>query len=359
MNPQRAAPLLVIGHFPPPVNGQSVMTQIVAEHLAARVPVTRVPIGKGSAVSKIVGHLRAARHLLGGRGGGAAYSTPPGNRSLWLFLLIVAAARMRGVKLFVHHHSFRPIAAGPLAAMRLLTYIGGDRIHHIFLSDAMRARFFATYVRADPASCSVVPNAFAYPPIASFAREAPAATQVLGHISVLTREKGLLRVLDVFDRLRAQGRPVRLVIAGPVADKTLTAPIAEAARRHGAAFEYRGATFGEQKARFFLDVDLLLLPSTLIDEADPIVILEAYASGAAVMASDRGCIPERLVSPEAILTLDPTADTARVGDTLDAIACRGPEIRALHRAHALKMHVEAQALAEALWHRIEAAQRGS
>lgn len=356
---QRAAALLVIGQFPPPVNGQSVMTQLVADQLAARLPVVRVPIGGTGAATKILGHLRALKALLKRPGGGAAYSTPPGNRSLWLFLMIVVAARLRGIKLFVHHHSFRPIAAGPLAAMRLLNIIGGDGIHHIFLSETMRVRFFATYSSAAPGNSSVVPNAFAYPPAPVSPRYMHAATQIIGHISVLTREKGLIRVIDVFDRLRAQGRRVRLVVAGPIADESLAVPIAEAERRHGAAFENRGPVFGEQKANFFRDIDLLLLPSTLIDEADPIVIQEAYASGAAVMASDRGCISERLASPEAILTLEAARDTARVGAALDAITRSGPEIRSVYRAHALKMHLEARTLAKALWHRIETDHRES
>ena len=57
---------------------------------------------------------------------------------------------------------------------------------------------------------------------------------------------------------------------------------------------------------------MFLLPSRLIDEADPLVLLEAFAAGTAAMASERGCIPDRVMAPTHLMRMDPEQDVARI-----------------------------------------------
>lgn len=341
-------PLAVIGLFPPPVHGQSVLTEKMAAFLETQVPVIRLSLGRQSVFSKIGMHLQAALRLLTLGGRRTVYSTPPGQKGLWLFLLIVAAARLSRRRLFIHHHSFRVISAGPLLAMRLGNALGGPNIHHIFLGERMRDGFCSLY-KPPPQGfrASVVPNAFAYPPPAT-APVPRTGRLTVGHISNLTMEKGVGRVIDLFERLRREGRDIRLVLAGPVSDPKLTPLIAASQSRHKDAFDYRGPVYGEAKTRFFADIDLLLLPSSLVDEADPLVIQEAYEAGVDVMASNRGCIAERLRRQDAFLTLDPVQDAAQIGHLLDELALHRDVVATASWHHAGTLHRRAHRQAEAL-----------
>jgi glycosyltransferase involved in cell wall biosynthesis len=328
------------------------LTEKIADYFEVRTPIDRVQFGGTNTGGKIVSSFKALWHVLMLHGRHNVYSSPPGQSGLWLFLMIAAAARCRGITLFVHHHTFRSICAGPLMAMRLLNWIGGRHIRHVFLGQRMSEGFARVY---PPIlfSCEaiVLPNAFAYPP----PTEAPpprSGPLTIGHLSVLTRQKGVERIIAIFDRLRADGRNIRMLLAGPIADAALRPAVDAAARRHGTAFEFRGPVYGAQKSAFYRELDLFLLPSSLIDEADPLVIQEAYEEGAEVMANDRGCIAERLRRPSGFLTLDPEEDYRRVAAMLDDIAAHRTDVATQNWMHARAMHSYASSQAEVLLRRL-------
>jgi glycosyltransferase involved in cell wall biosynthesis len=342
---KRERPLLVIGMFPPPVHGQAVLTEKIAEFFEEESEVRRVSLAAPNPVGKIVRAFTAAARVLLERRGENIYATPPGQKGLWLFSVIVLAARLRGQRVYVHHHSFRPISAGPLAAMRLLNSVGGSSLRHIFLGERMREGFARVYAREPNAT--VLPNAFAFPP----PTQAPplrTGPLTIGHLSVLSRTKGVLFVLELFDLLRAAGVEVNLVLAGPIADKTLVPFIDAAASKHGAAFAYVGPVYGTDKFNFFQRLDLFLMPSTLLDEADPLVIQEAYESGVEVMATDRGCIRERLRRSDAFLTLEMDADVKAVSLALQDISRNRQRTARLAWEHAAALHADAYERAIAL-----------
>ena len=54
--------------------------------------------------------------------------------------------------------------------------------------------------------------------------------------------------------------------------------------------EIIGPVYNEEKKQFFSDIDLLILPS--INEAEPLVIYEAFSYGIPVVAFGVGCIQE-------------------------------------------------------------------
>lgn len=220
--------LLVIGYFPPPVHGQSVLTDQIANMFAARVPVHRISLGQGL-LGKLVGHLMAALAILKiDPLHQTIYATPPGQRGLWLFLVVVLAARLKGATWFLHHHSSRPITSNRLSSMTLLVRLGGKKLRHIFLGEAMRKGFHNTYPESTrgrlPEHDLILPNAFAYKP----SPEPPpqrSGPPTLGHLSVLTYEKGVSHLLSLFAQLRSSIPELRLILAGPSSDPKLTQEI--------------------------------------------------------------------------------------------------------------------------------------
>lgn len=58
-------------------------------------------------------------------------------------------------------------------------------------------------------------------------------------------------------------------------------------------------------SEFFSKIDILLLPTTYVNEVEPLVILESLKFGVPVLANDRGCIKCLLPSGFGFLNLDP------------------------------------------------------
>jgi glycosyltransferase involved in cell wall biosynthesis len=75
-------------------------------------------------------------------------------------------------------------------------------------------------------------------------------------------------------------------------------------KSHGDHVDYRGPVYGEDKAQFYSDVDVVLFPSKM--EAQPIVLSEAFAVGKPVIAKALSCIPSLI--GESSWTVDPQAD---------------------------------------------------
>lgn len=311
--------LWFVGALPPPLNGQSNCNRAMLAELVARGAALRLHDIGGTAFRKLRGIARAMAALaVRGRVQDQAYLSVPGQNGVWLFVPLVLFLRLRGITHYVHHHSFRPINAGPARAMRWLVACGGRRQCHILLSADMRRRFTSMYLRDDDARSVSLSNAYLFGPRAAAIPDRPDRPVTLGHMSVLTREKGVPYLLRLFAGLVAQGHGWRLVLAGPCADPELRAEIEAAVALHPAHIDYRGALDGADKERFFADIDLFVLPTTLIDEAEPLVMLEAFACGVDVVASDTGCIRDRIRTRQHLLTLELATDMplveARISD---------------------------------------------
>jgi glycosyltransferase involved in cell wall biosynthesis len=142
--------------------------------------------------------------------------------------------------------------------------------------------------RAGSARAIVLPNAFMTEVAAG-----PSQTSgdlVLGHLSNLTEDKGALRFLNLFAKLRRKGLAVRAHIAGPAKEPKIRDAITALATEFPDAFRWFGPVYGVEKETFYEGVDVFVFPSAYANEAQPLVLLEALAQGAAVLTTDRGCM---------------------------------------------------------------------
>lgn len=350
--------LWFLGALPPPLNGQSNYNVAMLEYLSRLVPTTVLPLG-----TTLAGKLRrsianAATLALRARGGDTVYVSVPGQLGTWLLLPAIAVLRLRGLAPWFHHHSYRSINLWPQQGIRMLIAAGGPAQRHVLLSTGMRDRFAALYLhrtqgqtrgqvggqtgaRRRSRRAISLSNAFLFGPGAQ-PRTRPDRAPTLGHASVLTRAKGVFYLLDLFERLLVDLPEAQLIIAGPSGDPQLLEAIEAAVARHPTSIKYRGMVTGAAKVAFYRDIDLFVLPTTLIDEAEPLVMLEAYASGADVVATDTGCIADRIIARDRLLTLDLDADSALIVRRLADMATDWPRSRAVSLAHLEGITDEAQ-----------------
>ncbi len=151
------------------------------------------------------------------------------------------------------------------------------------------------------------------------------------HVAVLGRvsaEKGQLEFVRAARIIAEHIRDVRFTVCGASIfneDQYFQQVRAEAS---GLPIEFTGWT--ENTGAFLANVDLLVVPSSRIDNI-PRVILEAFAAGVPVMAFASGAIPELIAHGETgLLVREPTAEAlasavlsaAGTPDRLNQIAAR-------------------------------------
>lgn len=332
-----------VGPLPPSLSGQTRFNAVLADRLGRFAELRLLTTG-GSVAEKI---RRAAVNplllLFVVRRGDKVYCSAPGQMGLWLFLLVIAALRLRRLPHFVHHHSYRAVALAPLASHRWLCRLGGRRQRHVFLCESMRDGYRVAYLSDEQSKGTlVVPNAFL------FATELPELPRrdgpvVVAHLSVITREKGIEHVLELQRRL-ADDPDVVFLIGGPIGEPHLRNTVEAAVAASDGKMRWIGTVQGQAKVDFYAKSDIFVLPTRLVDEADPLVLLEAYRAGVCVLAADRGCIVDRLLSPSHRLSLEPTADTILLRDM---IARARKDRTALGRAcqdHAERLNAQAATL---------------
>lgn len=337
-----------IAPFPPPLNGQSNYNKVLLEIIEQQANVTCIEIGKDTK-DKLRRSLQNTWIVLTRIPRGATvYTSAPGQMGLWLFLLTILALRLRGLDHFVHHHSFRGVNLAPMASHRWLARLGGPYQRHVFLSETMFDGYAKAYLSdVQKARALVVPNAFLFAQGLTTLphREGPIT---IGHLSVMTREKGVDYILALIEHL-LPGTDFRFLLGGPIKDNALRAEVAALIATHGDRVEWTGPLQGEAKAAFYARADLFVLPSKLIDEADPLVLLESFAAGTVASASKRGCIPDRMMTPDHLLSMSLEQDAAMLRVLGDQIAADRLGFAARAQAHAKSMFEGATAQGQAFF----------
>jgi glycosyltransferase involved in cell wall biosynthesis len=287
--------VVVIGALPPPVHGASLINQLMTEELGkvARVRVADVSPDTLKRSWRYhlerVGRIAAAAGTLlaqAVQGERRLYFCIAGGSGVYYDIGLAAVARLLGYRIFIHHHSFTYVNRRDWRTALLFRLCGGAAVH-ICLCPTMAQRLKARYPGVGRQA--IVSNAA----LMAAGAERPAredATLMLGHLGNLTLEKGLDAVIAVFRQLKAAGTPVRLTLAGPAKGPAEISLIDEARRDFPQDVAYLGPVYGAQKDAFFRDIDAFLFPSRYANEAQPLVLFEAMAAGAPVLATCRGCV---------------------------------------------------------------------
>jgi glycosyltransferase involved in cell wall biosynthesis len=148
----------------------------------------------------------------------------------------------------------------------------------------------------------VIPNGIA--PFAGPSREIePAAgTLTVGHVGSMIPQKGWQIVAEAGERLRAEGVPIRVLLAGGGPEE---AKAAAWAARHAAWAEYLGHV-ADPRARVMTRLDVLCLMSQW--EGLPMSIVEAMSVGTPVVATDVGGVREAVEHGETGLLVERAPD---------------------------------------------------
>ena len=287
--------LCFVGPLPPPLNGFSSVCAMMLAVLKARMPVEvfdRAPELDAPALGVLRQLIRPLKFLVTcvGKRDAILYLALSGGRGQYVDLIYVLIAKLFRRTIFIHHHSYVYINSPTRLNRSFFAWVRNE--NHIVLSPKMGVSLTHTY-DLEPGRVHVVSNAAFYASEDTHpVRANDAAPLQLGFLSNITFEKGFVEFFDVLAALQQRGIAYQAHIAGPVAADarhTLDRLLESTAN-----VVYAGPVYGEDKERFYRQLDVFLFPTRYANEAEPLVVYEAMRRGAHVIACDRGSIAEML-----------------------------------------------------------------
>ena len=316
-----SAPVHVVGRFPPPLDGQAVATDSLADLLVRLdYDVTRhnvgAPEGEHLGVDGSRSRLRRLPHYVGLPAKlPRSLSGPAGEPVLWTSVspsvlghardraLVVPAFGRRPVVGVVHVGDFDRLFRSPLTAASGRALVRRLRAL-VFLSEALAARC-ALYV--PEAKRWVVPNTIDAAAIPSVAEVEAARVRRIGRpgtrvlfLSGMFPSKGYGDVLDALAMLRDRGHDARGQFVGrwPSEDAERAFRARIETLRLGDRVEVVGGVERGRIRGLLLDADVLALPTTYPREAQPLTVIEALAAGTPVVVTRHASLPEMVTGPE-------------------------------------------------------------
>lgn len=301
--------LSIVGPLPPPVHGQSVATVHIVDELALRFPnlcVADTSEGCEPKWRRIMTKLaRVVKASWSIRKANVVYISVNSGQGMYLSAAIALLARLQGVQLLLHHHSYACVANRKMR-MVALARAAGVTAHHIVLSRTMLRDLHR--VVPEIHSAIVVGNAgLVDRSLAELPLKEDSGVLVLGHLSNLSAAKGLPEVVDLAIELQRLRVPFKLIIGGPAVGREAKFQLDRARRHLGEVFDYRGPLSGESKKQFYEDISHFIFPSRYAHEAVPLVLYEAMAAGVVCVATRQGSITEQLEGSGSLLARN--ADT--------------------------------------------------
>ncbi len=304
--------LFVIGVQPPPLHGLSAINRAMLELLRERNPETiSIDLSAGDASRARFAGLRALRVTTGllkytcaafTARRSATYLALSGGSGQVFDLFFLAAARLSGSRIVLHHHSFVYLDRRSRLTAALV-WIAGRQATHIVLGEVMRCALQERYKSAIHAE--VVSNA-AIVPLNIAENAIRKELKTVGFLSNITKAKGIDDLFAVAEKVGVLRPQLRFVVAGPIAERGLKESF-EQRLALAKNVEYVGPVYGAAKIRFLSEIDVLLFPTRYKNEAEPLTIHEALGSATPVIANARGCIASIVPNDAGRVVNDPDA----------------------------------------------------
>jgi glycosyltransferase involved in cell wall biosynthesis len=175
--------------------------------------------------------------------------------------------------------------------LRRVAYVAvlGESLRHLFAGLVPAYRI------------AVVPNGISWPPVRRSAHEPhrPRRYRIL-HLSTLSRLKGAPVFLAAVPHVLNARRDVEFILAGPWLHEEDRRGAETFVAHHGLRGHvvFTGPVSDvEHKRSIFSSADLFVFPGVQ-QEGQPLVVLEAMASGLPVLFTDRGCLRDTVIEGE-------------------------------------------------------------
>ncbi|MBN1364098.1 MAG: glycosyltransferase family 4 protein [Syntrophaceae bacterium] len=298
----------LIGPFPPPVHGMSMVNVVIRQQIGRHgvEPIVLNTSPKKLDRAWYARILRAPKVLLGlskfflsgfSKRPSTVYMSISGGYGQVYEILFLILARILRSRIFLHHHNYTYLDKRS-EITRTLMHIAGQEAIHIVLCSDMAERVRHWYGRSK--KVFVLSNAALSDSDILPTQPKRSSMKKVGFLGNISDAKGIFEFLEVMKYI-AKDHPnlgVSGFIAGPFEDHSVDLGVMTLLSELPHVF-YVGSKYGEEKVGFLREIDALLFPSKY--EAEPFTIHEAMAYGLPVIASERGCIGEIISSQSGLV----------------------------------------------------------
>ena len=303
--PDSIAKIFLIGPFPPPTHGMAFINAMMRDriislgagciildtsprtlnrNLSARL--IRIPIVIFCLLKLFFYGLRAKIPVI--------YMSVAGGYGQIYDIFFMLLARLLRSQIYLHHHSCAYLNRKN-RIFQLLTIVAGEKAFHITLCNQMAKRLVDFYIRAE--RIIVLSNAVLISNDILGAKIHRYSLKRIGFLGNISDAKGIFEFLDVFRYLSEKHPNLNIhgLIAGPFEDAKVERQVLSDLKDL-ANVSYVGPKYESEKVDFFRSIDALLFPTKYANEAEPLTIHEAMATGLPVIAWQRGCIKDIISS---------------------------------------------------------------
>lgn len=128
------------------------------------------------------------------------------------------------------------------------------------------------------------------------------------YLSNLMAEKGYIELVKAVASLVSEGHAIKLDLVGGIQNEIEFQKVKRFIEENKVedSIQYHGIKKGEEKKKFFLESDLMVLPTKYKVEGQPMSIIEGMAAGLPIISSDRGIIAEMI--EDCGLLIEPTVE---------------------------------------------------
>ena len=289
--------IFIVGAFPPPTHGMAVVNKAILDRVrSAGVRPLAIDISANSLDRRLSVRINrffkviCAMALFANRRdvqGATLYMSVSGGFGQIYEIFFSLIARLRKMKLFMHHHSFAYLNKRKFYT-QILIMVAGSSCVHVTLSKTMAKLLQLIYKASETVSIS---NIVFHPRKEVSINKLYKELRTIGFISNISAEKGVFEFLDLMTTIKAGNSPLKALLAGPFQN-----PFVENAVYMRLAqmqdVQYVGPKYGADKDNFFDQIDVLVFPTHYVNEAEPLIVLEAMNHGVPIITYGRGCIPE-------------------------------------------------------------------
>jgi glycosyltransferase involved in cell wall biosynthesis len=218
--------------------------------------------------------------------GAALYLSVSGGDGQIYDTCFVAIARIRGLRIYLHHHSYAYLDRRRTVTQALAD-IAGRKCTHVLLSSEMASQFAQLYSANNVVTVSnaALLNQGTGPEV-----RVRQTLTTIGFMGNICAEKGIWEFLELFEACKVAGLPLRARVAGPFQDAAVAGAVHSRLARLPEV-EYVGPRYGDDKEVFWATIDALVFPTQYVNEAEPLTVLEALSHAVPVVAYGRGAIP--------------------------------------------------------------------
>jgi glycosyltransferase involved in cell wall biosynthesis len=294
--------------LPPPAQGISIVSSWVVQFLKDQplkleVVNTLTSQGRLYALNRLSMFLVSFVKVLSAPPNSTIYIALSHGQALYLQMVIIFLAKLKKLRVLAHHHTYLPITQ-PRKPINLIchTFIK-NKVEHIFLSDKMQEQYFRVW--SPSKKLWVVTNhqvAFKRTNGNVKTRKFPGRNMT--YSGRMSSEKGFWDAAAVSRKILSHNKHMSVTFLGPIMELPISKEILNLKDEFGDRFEHISIYDEDVLQSKLYASSYFLFPSRYINEASPLVVLEAQALGNICITSDIGSLSHDVLSPGCAVKID-------------------------------------------------------